>query len=247
MSSGAALIEMEGVGRVFVGPTGKRLEILRGVDLRVAAGEVVAITGESGVGKSTLLNLCGLLDRPTAGRLRLDGVDVDELVGARQARLRNEFVGFVFQFHHLLPEMTALENVLVPAMVRTRVGRRERARARELLERVGVAERAEHRPGTLSGGERQRVALARALMNEPALLLADEPTGNLDPATAAAVQELLFANVGREDRSMILVTHDRGLAARADRHFVLRGGELRLQERPAVAAPAVGDGGEQVG
>jgi lipoprotein-releasing system ATP-binding protein len=244
MSSGTPLIEMEGAGRVFVGPTGKRLEILRGVDLRVEAGEVVAITGESGVGKSTLLNLCGLLDRPTVGRLRLGGVAAEELVGSRQARMRNEFVGFVFQFHHLLPEMSAVENVLVPALLRTRVGRRERDRARELLERVGVLDRAEHRPGTLSGGERQRVALARALMNDPPLLLADEPTGNLDPETAASVQELLFANVEREGRSMILVTHDRGLAARADRHFVLRAGELRLESGGSRAAPAVRSRGE---
>lgn len=220
------MVRLRGVDRDFIAPTGKRLRILRGVELQVEAGEVVAITGESGVGKSTLLNLCGLLDSPSAGDIELSGKEVSTLSPRELARLRNEFVGFVFQFHHLLPELSALENVLMPALLRARVGRQQQQRARQLLGMVGVGDRADHGPAILSGGERQRVALARALMNRPSLVLADEPTGNLDPETAAVVQSLLFSVMRSAERAMVLVTHDLGLAARADRRLVLQGGQL---------------------
>ncbi len=221
------LLRLRQVHRHFITPSQARLPIIAGLDLELRAGEVVAITGESGVGKSTLLNLCGLLDRPSAGSIEIDGADSSALAAEQVAMLRNRFIGFIFQFHHLLPEFSALENVLMPAMILGTVGAEQDARARRLLDDVGVGSRADHSPATLSGGERQRVALARALMNRPSLVLADEPTGNLDPATAAAVQEVLFETVRRAGRSMILVTHDRALAARADRRLVLVEGALR--------------------
>ncbi|MAE71233.1 MAG: hypothetical protein CME06_12300 [Gemmatimonadetes bacterium] len=241
--SSSRLMRLEAVKRRFRTPSGGSLAILSGVDLELQVGEIVAITGESGVGKSTLLNLCGLLDSPTDGRIELAGRDAGTLTPAERAGLRSEFIGFVFQFHHLLGEFNALENVMMPAMIRGKLTVVERARAMELLRGVGVADRADHSPATLSGGERQRVALARAMMNRPSLVLADEPTGNLDTATAASVQSLLLDTVRNEGRSMVLVTHDRELAGRADRHLVLSGGRLEsaalFGERGVQSNPGV--------
>lgn len=213
-----------GVHRTYLSPTGERLHILQGVNLEVSQGEVVAISGESGVGKSTLLHILGLLDSPTRGSLELLGEDTSSLSSRRLASLRNRGIGFVFQFHHLLAELSALENVRMPALLGGDAdGTR---RASKLLERMGVAERRHHHPAELSGGERQRVAIARALMNEPTLVLADEPTGNLDTETAEVVQDLLLGTVRESGRSAVLVTHDPCLSARADRQLVMTGGRL---------------------
>ncbi|MHB9031039.1 MAG: ABC transporter ATP-binding protein [Candidatus Latescibacterota bacterium] len=193
------------------------LEVLRGVDLDLAEGEILAVVGESGAGKSTLLHILGMLDRPTSGSLILNDEEVvgksDEIL----AGYRNCLVGFIFQFHHLLPEFSALENVLMPARISGKNGNEIRDRAAFLLERVGLSERLLHRPGELSGGELQRVAVARALMNEPALVFADEPSGNLDHRNSEVLHELIW-NLAREQKcTFVIVTHDLALAEKADR------------------------------
>ncbi|MBM4016168.1 MAG: ABC transporter ATP-binding protein [Planctomycetes bacterium] len=235
--SSAPAIRARGLVRNFES-IGQRLEILRGVDLDVAAGEAIAVVGRSGGGKSTLLHLLGLLDRPDGGELAVDGVDVVRAPRGERDRLRRDRIGFVFQFYHLLPELTALQNVLLGAMIGVSpldwLGRRqdEKQRARALLERVGLAERASHLPSRLSGGERQRVAIARALLRRPALLLCDEPTGNLDERTSAEIEELLLG-IQRETRAaMVLVTHSLRLAGRLDRMLMLEGGRLHAVEAP---------------
>jgi lipoprotein-releasing system ATP-binding protein len=210
----------------FVGGDGSELRILRGVDLRVEEGEAVAITGASGAGKSTLLHLLGALDRPTGGQVILGGDPVEGLDDEALAAVRNRHVGFVFQFHHLLREFTALENVMMPALISGAPFPDAEVRARELLAAVGVAERAGHKPRQLSGGEQQRVAVARALVNEPLVLLADEPSGNLDTKTSDRLHDLLFELRRARALSMVLVTHNRDLAGRADRVLRLRDGRL---------------------
>jgi len=200
--------------------------VLRGLDLEVPEGEMLAITGASGVGKSTLLHVLGTLDRPDAGSLRLAGEEVLSLSEARRCEFRNRTLGFVFQFHHLLPEFTALENVAMPLLVGRRPLAEARARARELLRELGLEEREDHRPGALSGGEQQRVAVARALAASPRALLADEPTGNLDRATGARLHELLRGLVSERGLTVIVVTHNEELAAGCDRALRLEGGCL---------------------
>jgi lipoprotein-releasing system ATP-binding protein len=202
------------------------LEVLRGVDLSVPRGFTVAVTGESGCGKSTLLGLIGGLDRPTAGRVLVGGTDITEMPESELSRYRNQEIGFVFQFHFLLKDFTALENVMIPGMLGRDPRRVLRERARSLLAEVGLDARADAWPLELSGGERQRVAVARALVNEPRLLLADEPTGNLDERNASVVEELLFGLVRRRGRTMVIVTHDAALAARADQRYHLSAGIL---------------------
>jgi len=205
------------------------LQILSGVDLEVRAGEMLAIVGASGVGKSTLLHILGGLERPTSGSVRFDGQDLYALPPDGIARFRNERVGFVFQFHHLLPEFTALENVMMPALVR----KMERDEAEKLaashLTDVGLGERLHHRPGELSGGEQQRVAVARALVLGPSVVLADEPTGNLDAHTGEAVHDLLKSLNRQRGTTFIIVTHNDKLALRADRVFRMAEGLLTLQ------------------
>ncbi|MGD9646915.1 MAG: ABC transporter ATP-binding protein [Pirellulales bacterium] len=206
---------------------GEPLVVLRGVNLHVAAGENLAIVGPSGSGKSTLLHILGTLERPTSGSVRLAGQDPFALDPRQQARFRNEQVGFVFQDHHLLPQCSALENVLVPLLAGGgRVAAEQIERARELLGKVGLADRLEHRPAELSGGERQRVGIARALVRRPKLLLADEPTGNLDRNSAAIVTDALLAMHGDEKTMLIVVTHSAELAARLRRRMELDDGVL---------------------
>lgn len=203
------------------------LTVLRDLDLKVSTGEIVAIVGESGTGKSTLLHLLGALDRPTSGTVRFQGQDLFEKSDEELAAFRNRSVGFVFQFHHLLPEFTALENVAMPALIQHRSVDEVRSRAEELLGVLGLADRASHRPSALSGGEKQRIAIARALMNEPTLVLMDEPTGNLDARTA----EPMHAEIKRLSREMrqtfVLATHNPALASIAGRVLRLEHGQLQ--------------------
>jgi predicted ABC-type transport system involved in lysophospholipase L1 biosynthesis ATPase subunit len=205
------------------------VEVLKGIDLEVAPGEAVAVVGPSGAGKSTLLHILGGLDAPDQGRVLLDGRDVYAMNDAARAAARNADIGFVFQFYHLLPELNAFENVMLPVFVasRGRVSMKEmRSRAKMALERVGLGARLDHKPSQLSGGEQQRVAISRALVNEPRLLLCDEPTGNLDSKTGEEVIALLL-NLSREkDRTLVIVTHDESIAARCSRTVHMRDGLL---------------------
>ena len=219
------IVRARAVSRSFV--TGaETLEVLRGVDLDVERGSIVAITGESGCGKSTFLSLLGGLDRPTAGQISAAGIEVTGASETELSAYRNRSVGFVFQFHFLLRDFTALENIAIPGMVGREATGPLRARASALLSEVGLGERRDAWPLELSGGERQRVAVARALINQPPLLLADEPTGNLDEKNAAAVEEMLFSLVRKRGMTLVVVTHDHGLASRADVRYVLSGGML---------------------
>jgi putative ABC transport system ATP-binding protein len=211
-----------------------RVEALAGMSMSVEPGEWIAIVGPSGSGKSTLMNLIGLLDRPTSGSYTLDGRDVSRLRDGELARARRDLIGFVFQSYNLLPRESALKNVELP-MVYAGVGRRERReRALWVLERVGLAGRAHHRPTELSGGQNQRVAIARALINRPALLLADEPTGNLDTASGAEILDL-FEELNASGVTVVVVTHDADVAARAERTVELRDGQIVADERSEVA------------
>jgi lipoprotein-releasing system ATP-binding protein len=210
---------------------GRTLEVLRGVDMEIRDGEMVGIVGPSGAGKSTLLHCIGTLDAPTTGSIRLAGEEVTGMPGSRLAELRNRTIGFVFQFHHLLPEFNALENVMMPGLVAGKARRTIEPRARALLEEVGLKERADHRPGELSGGEQQRVALARAVLLEPKLLLADEPTGNLDSATSVQIHDLFFGINKQRGTTIVVVTHNQALAASMPRVVTLRDGRVEKDER----------------
>lgn len=214
------------VSRRYVGGDGTPIQVLENLDLEVLPGESIAVIGQSGVGKSTLLHLLGGLDAPTTGEVRMAGFDLSRLSTEALARLRNERIGFVFQFHHLLREFTAVENVMMPRLIAGVAPRTAREEAAEILGRVGLERRLEHKPAQLSGGEQQRVAVARALVARPVLLLADEPSGNLDPPTGERLHDLLF-QVGRESgAAMVLVTHNLDLASRADRVLRLKEGRL---------------------
>jgi ABC-type lipoprotein export system ATPase subunit len=219
------LLELSAVTRTYVSADGTETPVLKGVDLTMAAGESIAVAGPSGSGKSTLLNIMGTLDRPTSGRVVLDGRDVASLNETQLAEVRSDGVGFVFQLHHLLPQLTILENVLVPTVV-SRDASGAEARARALLDRVGLAHRLASRPGMLSGGECQRAAVVRALINRPKLVLADEPTGSLDRENAEALGALLGELNREQGVAMVVVTHAPDLAARSGRILELRDGVL---------------------
>lgn len=216
-----------GLSKSFVGGDGRELSILQGIDFELARGEAVAITGASGAGKSTLLHLLGALDRPSGGEVFVAGRPVETLSDEELAEVRNRDIGFVFQFHHLLREFTALENVMMPALIGGDSLTVARDRARALLTDVGLAERETHKPRQLSGGEQQRVAVARALVNDPIVLLADEPSGNLDTETSGRLHDLLFELRSARALSLVVVTHNLDLAARAGRRLVLAGGRLQ--------------------
>lgn len=230
-----AVLELQEVSRIFRPPGEPPVAVLRGVSLCVASGETLGILGPSGSGKSTLLNLIAGLDRPDAGTIAVQGRDLTGLGDRDLARLRNRQIGFIFQLHHLLPQCTVLENVLVPTLAAPdrAAAPAQRRRAEALLERVGLADRAGAFPGTLSGGERQRVAVARALINEPPLLLADEPTGALDAAAAGRLADLLMELNRETGTTLLVVTHSLDLARRLGRSMVLRDGRLEAEAEGA--------------
>ena len=224
------------LSKTYVGGDGGSITVLDAVDLTVARGEMVAVIGASGAGKSTLLHLLGALDRPSAGEVVIDGRALSGLEDDAVSALRNRTVGFVFQFHHLLREFTALENVMMPLRIAGVQDAQARRRASELLERVGLAGRVHHRPAQLSGGEQQRTAVARALAADPAVLLADEPSGNLDHANSERLHDL-FGQLTRElELAMVVVTHNRSLASRAERVLQLEDGKLTQIALPEVVA-----------
>jgi lipoprotein-releasing system ATP-binding protein len=225
MDSGAPLLRVCGLRKVFR-HGGKDLHVLRGVDLTIERGEMVAIVGVSGAGKSTLLHVVGTLDAPSQGRVEFDGVDIARMSGRELAAFRNRTIGFVFQFHHLLPEFNALENAMMPAIIARVPTAEARERAARLLGEVGLSGRLTHRPSELSGGEQQRVAIARALVMEPRLLLADEPTGNIDSQTAAGIHDLFFELNRAHQVTMIVVTHDDRLARKLPRRVEIHDGVI---------------------
>lgn len=239
----ATLVSTRDVHKVF-DHMGRSLEVLRGVDLDIDQGEVMAIVGPSGAGKSTLLHCIGTLDLPTSGTIHLAGEDVMRMGSVKLAALRNRTIGFVFQFHHLLPEFNALENVMMPGLIQGRTKREMEEPARRLLLEVGLGERVTHRPGELSGGEQQRVALARALVLSPRLLLADEPTGNLDSATSSAIHDLFFAVNRSRGTTVVVVTHNASFAERMPRVVHLRDGRVEKDlRRESGAGLPLGIGG----
>jgi len=223
-----ALLVARGVRKVFAGGDGQPLEVLRGIDMEVRRGEFVAIVGSSGAGKSTFLHLLGALDTATGGDVWLDGSRYADLDARGVAELRNRKLGFVFQFHHLLREFSALENVMMPLLIGGSSSRQARSRAEEVLSEVGLAGRMSHRPAELSGGEQQRCAVARALVHDPNVVLADEPSGNLDHANAERLHEIFFRLAREYETAVVVVTHNRQLAGRADRILLLEDGRLTM-------------------
>ncbi len=226
MSETPRILSLRGVTRTYPVGDGQTLEVLRGIDLDLWPGEIVGLIGPSGSGKSSLLHAAGLLERPTSGEVRIDGVDCGGLNEAGRTALRLHRIGFVYQFHHLLPEFSALDNVAMPGMIAGRPAAAARDRARTLLTRMGLQDRLDHQPAQMSGGEQQRVAIARALANRPGLILADEPTGNLDPVTSTAVFEALKAQVRNEGVTALVATHNLELAGHMDRVFAMQSGGL---------------------
>jgi lipoprotein-releasing system ATP-binding protein len=222
---GEPLVIIESLTKTFQ-HQGRALEVLKGIDLVIEQGQILAIVGPSGAGKSTLLHCMGTLDLPTSGRIQLGGEELTTMRQSRLAAVRNRDIGFVFQFHHLLPEFTALENLVLPGLIAGRPRREMERRAQSILEEVSLADRATHRPGELSGGEQQRVAVARALMLEPRLVLADEPTGNLDSTTSEAIHDLFFQINKKHGTTIVVVTHNPGFAACMPRVVHMKDGRV---------------------
>lgn len=225
-----ALVDVEQVSKRFL-HEGREVPVLREIDLSIREGEMLSVVGPSGAGKSTLLHLLGTLDLPTGGKIRYEGDDVTRYSSARLAEFRNRSIGFVFQFHHLLPEFTALENVMLPGLIRGEARETMRKHATDLLEEVGLAARVTHRPGELSGGEQQRVALARALVMNPKLVLADEPTGNLDTKTSDAIHTLFFGLNQNRGTTFLVVTHSPDLAQQMPRIVHMEDGRIVDDQR----------------
>ncbi len=233
MSSDNIILSVRGLQKVY--QSGRnRVHVLKGIDFDVTEGQIVALIGPSGVGKSTLLNIVGTLDRPTQGNLRIADTDVLEFDEPGLARFRNETIGFVFQFHHLLPEFTAIENVMMPGLIAGRSKAQLWQRAHGLLKEVGLEHRIEHRPGELSGGEMQRVAVARALMNNPRIVFADEPSGNLDISASKALHDLLWNLSRKHNRTFIIVTHNNELAREADKVLDIFDGRIKNEHMNQV-------------
>ena len=228
-----ARVEVKKLGKAYI-HTGKALPVLWDVDLSLAPGDMVAVVGASGVGKSTFLQILGTLDLPTSGSIKFDNEELTTMSSSRLAQFRNQKIGFVFQFHHLLPEFTAVENVMMPALVQGIPQEKAKARAKDILGRVGLSHRLTHRPGELSGGEQQRVALARAMVLEPALLLADEPTGNLDRATGEAIHQLLKELNRERGSTLLVVTHNPELASLMPRRLRMIDGGRLVEERQSA-------------
>ena len=219
------MIDIKGIKKSF-----GSLEVLKGIDLHIDKGEVVSIVGPSGAGKTTLLQIIGTLDRPDTGTITIDGIDVSKLSSKKLSDFRNLHIGFVFQFHQLLPEFTAIENIMIPAYIAGVSHREARQRAEELLEFMGLSDRASHKPNELSGGEKQRVAVARALINHPAVILADEPSGSLDSKNKEELHQLFFDLRDKFGQTFVIVTHDEQLASITDRTIHMRDGQLENLE-----------------
>lgn len=219
------MIKIKGIKKSF-----GTLQVLKGIDLDIAKGEVVSIVGPSGAGKTTLLQIIGTLDRPDSGTVIVDGIDTSRLSTGKLAEFRNRHIGFVFQFHQLLPEFTALENIMIPAYIAGASTKAARQRAGELLDFMGLSDRAQHKPNELSGGEKQRVAVARALVNNPAVILADEPSGSLDSKNKAELHQLFFDLRDKFGQTFVIVTHDEQLAAVTDRTIKMRDGLLEVHD-----------------
>ena len=219
------MIDIKGITKSF-----GSLQVLKGIDLHINKGEVVSIVGPSGAGKTTLLQIIGTLDRPDEGSVVVDGIDVSKLSQRKLSDFRNQHIGFVFQFHQLLPEFTALENIMIPAFIAGKSRKEAKARAEELLDFMGLSERAHHKPAELSGGEKQRVAVARALVNHPAVILADEPSGSLDSHNKAELYQLFFDLRDKFGQTFVIVTHDEGLASITDRTIHLKDGMVEKNE-----------------
>lgn len=224
---GVELLKLSGVGKAF--QQGKsELHVLKNIDMRITAGEIVALVGPSGSGKSTLMQIAGLLDQPTSGQVLINNQAAEKMNDKQRTILRRDYIGFVYQFHHLLPEFTALENVALPQIIRGASKKDAKDKAADLLERLGLGERLTHRPSAMSGGEQQRVAIARALANDPQLLFADEPTGNLDAETAEEVFEILTEQVRERGIGALIVTHNAELANQMDRTLELKSGRITV-------------------
>lgn len=215
------MIEASGITKSF-----GKLKVLKGVSLKVDKGEIVSLTGASGAGKSTLLHILGTLDKPDDGKIQINGINVNTLDDKKLSVFRNQKIGFVFQFHHLLPEFTAIENICIPAFIAGKSNKVARNKAIELMELLGINERMDHKPAELSGGEQQRVAIARALINEPAVLMADEPSGNLDSVNAKLLHNLFFELRKILDQTILIVTHNEELAKMADRRVLMKDGQI---------------------
>ena len=227
------MIEIKGIKKSF-----GSLKVLKGIDLTIDKGEIVSIVGPSGAGKTTLLQIIGTLDRPDSGTVHVDGIDVTQLSQKKLSDFRNQHIGFVFQFHQLLPEFTALENIMIPAYIAGTSQKAARKRAKELLQFMGLSDRAQHKPNELSGGEKQRVAVARALVNNPAVILADEPSGSLDSKNKEELHQLFFDLREKYGQTFVIVTHDEGLASITDRTIKMRDGMLEEPEAPLAEPEA---------